>query len=186
METKLRARKRNWIPYKFGSHIPALEPFDLHPVTDIPIRLAVEQGVIPRKRDLRLFRTREEWNGHPPRSIVIAAALEEGQPFAVWIGGTDWDPNDPRVTQAPVVLKIQEMESKTDEDQEEATDNLPDIVTRRTMTGIHRPRRVKPGKSRPEFRAVLRIQDRKQTRFQKRQASYLRGRWFHRRENTQM
>ncbi|MFB3785892.1 MAG: hypothetical protein ACE15F_05925 [bacterium] len=180
METKIRVRKRNWIPYKFGGHIPALEPFDLHPVTDIPIRLAVEQGVIPRKRDLNLFRTREEWNGHPPRSIVIAAALEEGQPFAVWIGGTDWDPNDPRVTQAPVVLKSHAMESETGEDPEEATDNHSDIMTRRTMTGIHRPRRVKSGKSRPEFRAVLRIQDRKQTRRHKRRAAFLRGKWFKR------
>lgn len=180
METKTRTRKKNWIPYKFSRQIPALEPFDLHPVTDIPIRLAVEQGVIPRKRDLNLFRTREEWNGHPPRSIVIAAALEEGQRFAVWIGGTDWDPHDPRVTQAPLVLKTLETAAGTEETPEEIPDNIPDTATRRTMPAVPRPRRIKPGKTRREWRAILRILDPKQTRHQKRRAAFLRGKRIHR------
>ena len=179
METKSRSRKKNWVSYKFGRHIPILDPFDLHPVTDIPIRLAVEQGAIPRKRGLNLYRIREEWNGHPPRSIVIAAAIEEGQPFAVWIGGTDWNPNDPRVTQTPLVWKNGEIEAERAESLE-STGKPPDIAARGTMTGIHRPRSIRPGKSWRTFRAFLRIQDGQQTQKQKRRIAFFRQKWFHR------
>lgn len=180
METKSSSRKKNWVSYKFGRLIPALEPFDLHPVADIPIRLAVEQGVIPRKRGLNLYRTREEWNGHPPRSIVIAAAIEEGQPFAVWIGGADWNPNDPRVTQAPLVWKSEEIEAEMAESLEESTDKRPDIPARGTRTGIHRPRPIQPGKPWRTFRAVLRIQNGPLTRKQKRRIAFFRQKWFDR------
>ncbi len=84
--------KNKWLSYVFGSEPLKLEKYEVDPVSDIPIRLAVEKGVIPRKRDLALYRTAEDWNGHPRHSIVIAGPLEEGQPFAVWIGDDSYTP----------------------------------------------------------------------------------------------
>lgn len=84
--------KNKWLSYVFGPEPLKLEKYEVDPVSDIPIRLAVEKGVIPRKRDLALYRTAEDWNGHPRHSIVIAGPLEEGQPFAVWIGDDNYTP----------------------------------------------------------------------------------------------
>jgi len=97
--------KNKWLPYTFGPEALKLVPYEVNPVTDIPIRLAVERGVIPRKRDLALFRTTEDWNGHPRNSIVIAGPIEEGQPFAVWIGDDSYVPPEPG-TEVAVPRKI--------------------------------------------------------------------------------
>ncbi|MBN2325631.1 MAG: hypothetical protein JXR73_00660 [Candidatus Omnitrophica bacterium] len=91
-EDKKKPIRNKWIPYTFGPEPIPLEPYEVDPVSDIPIRLAVERGVIPRKRALALYRTTEDWNGHPKRSIVIAGPIEEGQPFAVWIGDGSYTP----------------------------------------------------------------------------------------------
>ncbi|RJP30119.1 MAG: hypothetical protein C4527_10455 [Candidatus Omnitrophota bacterium] len=85
-EIKHKPPKRKWISYTFGQEIPPLEPFDLDPVSDIPIRLAVEEGVIKKTGDLALYRTTADWNEHPKGSIVIAGLIETGKPFALWIG----------------------------------------------------------------------------------------------------
>ncbi len=87
-ETKPKSPKRKWITSTFGPEIPALEPFNLDPVSDIPIRLAVEEGIIKKTGDLALYRTTADWNEHPKGSIVIAGLIEEGKPFAVWVGKT--------------------------------------------------------------------------------------------------
>lgn len=100
--------KNKWLPYTFGPESLKLVPYEVNPVTDIPIRLAVERGVIPRKRDLALYRTTEDWNGHPKNSIVIAGPLEEGQPFAVWIGDDSYIPPEPGME----VAKIRKVEEK--------------------------------------------------------------------------
>ena len=99
--------KNKWLAYSFGPEPLQLEKYEVDPVTDIPIRLAVEKGVIPRKRDLSLYRTTEEWNGHARHSIVIAGPLEEGQPFAVWIGDDSYTPPKPG-TELAIPKKIHE------------------------------------------------------------------------------
>jgi hypothetical protein len=106
--------RNKWLPYTFGPEALKLVPYDVNPVTDIPIRLAVERGVIPRKRDLTLYRTTEDWNGHPKNSIVIAGPLEEGQPFAVWIGDDSYVAPEPgtevaiprKVVEKPVIEPV--------------------------------------------------------------------------------
>jgi hypothetical protein len=82
-----KPRKIKWATYTVEDEavVPPLKPYDLQPVTDIPIRLAVEQGYLRRKRDLSLFQLSEDWKGHPKDSIVIAGALEPGREYAVWI-----------------------------------------------------------------------------------------------------
>jgi hypothetical protein len=72
--------KNKWLSYVFGSEPLKLEKYEVDPVSDIPIRLAVEKGVIPRKRDLALYRTAEDWNGHPRHSIVIAGRWKKVSP----------------------------------------------------------------------------------------------------------
>lgn len=78
-----------WEPRVFGNEIPPLEPYNLEPVTDIPIRMASESGAIRMSRNLNLFRLTDEWDGWPARSIVIAGDLEEGKPFAIWKGSLE-------------------------------------------------------------------------------------------------
>lgn len=63
-----------------------MEPFDLTPVTDIPIRQAVEEGALKMNKELSLYIISTEWNGHPAQTPVIAGLLEEGRSFAVWVG----------------------------------------------------------------------------------------------------
>ncbi|MGC9328608.1 MAG: hypothetical protein ACP5I1_13310 [Candidatus Hinthialibacter sp.] len=94
-EDKKKPIRNKWIPYTFGPDPIPLEPYEVDPVSDIPIRLAVERGVISRKRGLALYRTKEDWNGHPRRSIVIAGPIEEGEPFAVWVGDGSYTPPKP-------------------------------------------------------------------------------------------
>ncbi len=86
IDVKPKRHRKKWVSYTFGSELLSLEPFDVQPVTDIPIRLAVEEGAIKKNSELALYTIQEEWNGHPKGSIVIAGKIEEGQPFAIWIG----------------------------------------------------------------------------------------------------
>jgi hypothetical protein len=120
--------KNKWLPYTFGPEPLNLVPYEVNPVTDIPIRLAVDRGVIPRKRDLALYRTTEDWNGHPRRSIVIAGPIEEGQPFAVWIGDDSYSPPAPGTE----VAKIRKVEEKPDI----APIVLPPLKSKETATPI--------------------------------------------------
>jgi len=78
--------KNKWLSYTFGPEQMEMTSFEIDPVTDIPLRLAAEKGVISRKRDLALYRINDEWNGHPKNSILICGPIEEKQPFAIWIG----------------------------------------------------------------------------------------------------
>ncbi len=101
-----------WESYTFGKDPIALEPFDLHPVTDIPIRLAVEKGVVKRHRDLGLYKLKEDWQGHPAGSIVVAGAFEEGKTFAIWTGDghfskpkTKSDGQEPSMSSSPPQTK---------------------------------------------------------------------------------
>lgn len=123
---KKKQIKNKWLPYTFGPELLQLVPYEVNPVTDIPIRLAVDRGVIPRKRDLALYRTTEDWNGHPRRSIVIAGPIEEGQPFAVWIGDDSYVPPAPGTE----VAKIRKIEEKP----AVAPIVLPPVKTKETKT----------------------------------------------------
>jgi len=88
LETPQKSKKRRWASFTFGPELLCLEPFDLQPIADIPIRLAVEEGAIKRNKELTLYKTKEDWNVFPKGSIVIAGLIEEGKTFAVWIGNT--------------------------------------------------------------------------------------------------
>lgn len=81
-----KPRRKRWATLTFGPEQPSLEPFDLSPVTDIPIRLAIEQGAIKRYKDLALYKTKEEWEGYPEGTIVLAGPIEEGRQVAIWLG----------------------------------------------------------------------------------------------------
>ncbi|MDX9753975.1 MAG: hypothetical protein RBU29_08445 [bacterium] len=98
-----RSRRIKWATYTVDEeNPPVLHPFDLAPVSDIPIRLAVEQGYLKNKRDLALFQLKDEWNGHPVRSIVIAGKLEAGREFAVWIA----DDKEHRIDRKALARKL--------------------------------------------------------------------------------
>ncbi len=85
-EVAKKPRRKRWGTLTFGPNLPSLEPFDLSPVTDIPIRLAIEQGAIKRYKDLALYKTKEEWEGYPEGTIVLAGPIEEGRQVAIWLG----------------------------------------------------------------------------------------------------
>jgi len=93
-ETTQKTGKNKWISYTLGPELIPLQPFDVQPVADIPIRLAVESGALKMKKGLALYKTTDEWNGHPKGSIVIAGLLEAGQPIAVWVGNIKKIPSD--------------------------------------------------------------------------------------------
>jgi hypothetical protein len=123
-----RLKKIKWITYTFGAeNNPTLEKFDINPVTDIPIRLAVEQGYIKNKRDLELYQLTDEWNGHPKRSIVIAGKMEEGREFAVWIAD-DKEHDIPRV-KTP-------RETSNDGEASVGTDEHPSLLDREDFMGV--------------------------------------------------
>ncbi len=82
-----RSKRKKWITDTFGPELLPLEPFDLDPVTDIPIRLAVEEGVIKKNNELALYRLTQDWGEFSKGSIILAGSIEEGKPFAVWVGG---------------------------------------------------------------------------------------------------
>ncbi|MEW6234889.1 MAG: hypothetical protein AB1656_05840 [Candidatus Omnitrophota bacterium] len=88
LETPQKTKKRRWATFSFGPELLPLEPFDLQPIADIPIRLAVEEGAIKRNKELALYKTKEDWNVFPKGSIVIAGLIEKGKTFAVWIGNS--------------------------------------------------------------------------------------------------
>lgn len=81
-----KKKHRRWLSGHFDSDIPACIPFDLEPVSDIPIRLAVEEGAIRNKRDLQIFKTTDEWREFPKGTVIIAQLLEEGAPYALFVG----------------------------------------------------------------------------------------------------
>jgi hypothetical protein len=78
-----RPRKRKWVDFTFGEEPLPMQPFDMHPVTDIIIRQAVDSGV-KNRRDLALYKTTQEWNSYPKDTIILAAKLEPGEIFSVW------------------------------------------------------------------------------------------------------
>lgn len=86
MATSNRAKHKNWETHVFGQDLPPLEPFDLEPVSDIPIRQAVEEGALKQNKELAIYKTTQEWNGFPARTTLIAGLIEEGKPYAVWVG----------------------------------------------------------------------------------------------------
>ncbi|MBI1390372.1 MAG: hypothetical protein GC154_18190 [bacterium] len=82
-----RKKRRRWMAYRFDEAKPPMAKFDLEPVTDIPIRLAVEEGAIRNKRDLTVYKTTEDWQEFAKGTVIIAQEeIETGQPFAVFIG----------------------------------------------------------------------------------------------------
>lgn len=82
----LQKKRRRWLSGTFSEDLPACALFDLDPVTDIPIRLAVEEGAIRNKRDLAVYKTTEEWGEFPKGTVLIAQLIEAGQPYALFVG----------------------------------------------------------------------------------------------------
>lgn len=82
-EPEHKTPRKKWIPMKFGAEPVPMALFDMHPVTDIIVRRAVEEG-IKNSRDLTVYKTTEEWNGYPKDTIILAGLIEEGAPFAIW------------------------------------------------------------------------------------------------------
>ncbi|MBZ0255566.1 hypothetical protein K8I31_05865 [bacterium] len=83
---EFKKKQRRWLSGHFDADLPECILFDLEPVTDIPIRLAVEEGAIRNKRDLQIFKTTEEWHDFPKGTVIIAQLLEEGAPYALFVG----------------------------------------------------------------------------------------------------
>lgn len=83
---EFKKKRRRWLSGHFDSDLPPCIPFDLEPVTDIPIRLAVEEGAIRNKRDLCIFKTTDEWRDFPKGTVIIAQLLEQGAPYALFVG----------------------------------------------------------------------------------------------------
>ena len=81
-----KKRRKQWSAHKFGDPLPPLKPFDLQPVSDIPIRLAVEEGAIKNRHDLALYQLSEDWQDWRKGSVIIAGVIAPGQPFALWKG----------------------------------------------------------------------------------------------------
>jgi hypothetical protein len=77
--------KKRWYSSLFHEELLPLKSFDLQTVSDIPIKYAIEEGAIPRKKELSLYITTEETVVHPKGSIIIAGEIEEGRPYAVWM-----------------------------------------------------------------------------------------------------
>lgn len=130
-EQKPKSRRVKWVCYTFDpNNIPELFPFDLNPVSDIPIRLAVEQGSIKNKRDLALFQLLTDWNGHPARSIVIAGKLEEGREIAVWIADDKEHKIDKRL-----LTRDQDIELTTEPAQQNQADDETESALEQITAG---------------------------------------------------
>ncbi len=84
--SEFKKKTRRWLSGHFEKDVPECVLFDLEPVTDIPIRLAVEEGAIRNKRDLQIFKTTEEWRDFAKGTVIIAQLLEEGAPYALFVG----------------------------------------------------------------------------------------------------
>ncbi|MDP8242765.1 MAG: hypothetical protein P9L94_01705 [Candidatus Hinthialibacter antarcticus] len=83
---EFKKKQRRWLSGHFDADLPPCISFDLEPVTDIPIRLAVEEGAIRNKRDLCIFKTTDEWREFPKGTVIIAQLLEENAPYALFVG----------------------------------------------------------------------------------------------------
>ncbi len=151
--------KNKWISYTFGPEPMEMTPFEIDPVTDIPLRLAAEKGVISRKRDLALYRINDEWNGHPKNSILICGPIEEKQPFAIWIGDGSYTKPDANAQEQDNPLADQIPDEETDQSEEapyEQKANQTTVPLYSTMTysprklfsnsGMLKPKRMLIGK----------------------------------------
>lgn len=103
---EFKKKQRRWLSGHFDADLPECVLFDLEPVTDIPIRLAVEEGAICNKRDLQIFKTAEEWRDFPKGTVIIAQLLEEGAPYALFVG------DGRKLTAIEKKILIQSQESK--------------------------------------------------------------------------
>lgn len=142
IEQKPKSRRAKWVSYIFDpENVPELFPFDLNPVSDIPIRLAVEQGYVKNKRDLAMFQLLTDWNGHPARSIVIAGKLEEGREIAVWIADDKEHKIDKKLLSRAIDIE-EEKPAQTVSDDDETGLAAPqisvgdDLISLRTESGL--------------------------------------------------